>query len=113
MVRTIVSVTLKSYRVAVGCARNRTTGSPVAGSSLPRHQIRSQADRLLSLEIADVDSNIEQRGGAISVLNGPPSTVEVLATVAAARHPGLPVVNATREFRVHEATCSDSSGIVP
>lgn len=35
------------------------------------HQIRSQADRLLDLEIADVDGNAERRDGAISVFNGP------------------------------------------
>jgi mRNA-degrading endonuclease RelE of RelBE toxin-antitoxin system len=35
------------------------------------HQIRSQADRLLGPEVADVDGNIEVRRGTISVFNGP------------------------------------------
>jgi len=35
------------------------------------HQIRSQADRLLDPEIADVDGNIESRKGTVSVFNGP------------------------------------------
>ncbi len=35
------------------------------------HQIRSQADRLLDPEIADVDGNVESRRGTVSVFNGP------------------------------------------
>ena len=35
------------------------------------HQIRRQADRLLPPELADVDGNAEDRGGTISVFNGP------------------------------------------
>ena len=35
------------------------------------HQIRRQADRLLSPELADVDGNAEDRSGTISVFNGP------------------------------------------
>lgn len=35
------------------------------------HQIRMQADRLLAPELADVDGNIEDRRGTISVFNGP------------------------------------------
>src|SRR5439155_27041437 len=42
------------------------------------HQIRAQADRLLGIEIADVDGNVEQRGGTISVFNGPTPTISVL-----------------------------------
>jgi mRNA-degrading endonuclease RelE of RelBE toxin-antitoxin system len=42
------------------------------------HQIRMQADRLLAPEIADVDGNIEERRGAISVFNGPTPTIKVL-----------------------------------
>jgi len=34
------------------------------------HQIRQQADRLLPFEIADVDGNVENRQGTISVFNG-------------------------------------------
>ena len=35
------------------------------------HQIRRQADRLLPPELADVDGNAHQRGGTVSVFNGP------------------------------------------
>jgi mRNA-degrading endonuclease RelE of RelBE toxin-antitoxin system len=34
------------------------------------HQIRMQADRLLAPEVADVDGNIEDRSGTVSVFNG-------------------------------------------
>ncbi len=39
------------------------------------HQIRSQADRLLGPEVSDVDGNVEQRRGTISVFNGRPPEV--------------------------------------
>jgi len=42
------------------------------------HQIRTQADRLLAPEIADVDGNKEIRDGTISVFNGPKPTIKVL-----------------------------------
>lgn len=42
------------------------------------HQIRRQADRLLGPELSDVDGNTEERGGTISVFNGPPPTIRVL-----------------------------------
>jgi len=45
------------------------------------HQIRSQADRLLDPEIADVDGNVESRKGTISVFNGPKPRIEVARTV--------------------------------
>ena len=35
------------------------------------HQIRSRADRLLGMEVSDVDGNVESRKGTISVFNGP------------------------------------------
>jgi superfamily I DNA/RNA helicase/mRNA-degrading endonuclease RelE of RelBE toxin-antitoxin system len=41
------------------------------------HQIRQEADRLLPTAIADVDGNVEERRGTISVFNGSPPTVEV------------------------------------
>jgi superfamily I DNA/RNA helicase/mRNA-degrading endonuclease RelE of RelBE toxin-antitoxin system len=54
------------------------------------HQIRAQADRLLAPQLSDVDGNVEQRQGAISVFNGPDPVLKVLndeeeeaATVAA------------------------------
>ena len=43
------------------------------------HQIRRQADRLLPSTLADVDGVTEQRGGTISVFNGPEPLVTVLA----------------------------------
>lgn len=44
------------------------------------HQIRSQADRLLDPEIADVDGNTEERRGTVSVFNGPKPTIRSLKT---------------------------------
>lgn len=35
------------------------------------HQIRTQADRLLAPEVTDVDGNVEERRGTVSVFNGP------------------------------------------
>lgn len=35
------------------------------------HQIRMQADRLLGPEVSDVDGNVEERLGTVSVFNGP------------------------------------------
>ena len=40
------------------------------------HQIRMQTDRLLGPEVADVDGNIEERCGTVSVFNGPAPTVQ-------------------------------------
>jgi len=40
------------------------------------HQIRMQADRLLGPEVADVDGNIENRKGTVSVFNGPAPSVK-------------------------------------
>lgn len=39
------------------------------------HQIRSQADLLLGPDISDVDGNVEDRNGTISVFNGPPPSI--------------------------------------
>ncbi|MFL6301991.1 MAG: 3'-5' exonuclease, partial [Candidatus Sulfotelmatobacter sp.] len=44
------------------------------------HQIRSQADRLLGRQIADVDGNIEERKGTVSVFDGPKPEIVVFAT---------------------------------
>jgi len=46
------------------------------------HQIRSQADRLLDPEIADIDGNTERRDGTISTFNGPAPEIRTFATVA-------------------------------
>ena len=42
------------------------------------HQIRTHADRLLDPEISDVDGNLEERRGTVSVFNGPKPTIQVL-----------------------------------
>lgn len=44
------------------------------------HQIRAQADRLLGPEVVDVDGNREARSDTISVFNGPPPKIDVLAS---------------------------------
>lgn len=43
------------------------------------HQIRQQADRLLSPEVADVDGNKESRTNTQSVFNGPDPAIKVFA----------------------------------
>jgi superfamily I DNA/RNA helicase len=52
------------------------------------HQIRSQADRLLAPEVADVDGNTEERRGTVSVFNGPAPVIRTFeseeAEIAAA-----------------------------
>lgn len=35
------------------------------------HQIRMQADRQLAPKVSDVDGNVEERRGAVSMFNGP------------------------------------------
>ncbi|MDZ4278127.1 MAG: 3'-5' exonuclease, partial [Dehalococcoidia bacterium] len=45
------------------------------------HQIRMQADRLLGPEVADVDGNVEERGGTVSVFNGPRPEIVVCQSV--------------------------------
>jgi len=41
------------------------------------HQMRSQADKLLAPELSDVDGNIENRRGTISVFNGPKPLISI------------------------------------
>ncbi len=45
------------------------------------HQIRMHADRLLGPELSDVDGNIEDRRGTVSVFNGPLPEVRVFDSV--------------------------------
>jgi len=45
------------------------------------HQIRTQADRLLGSQIADVDENVEDRSNTVSVFNGPPPTIKKFSTI--------------------------------
>ena len=42
------------------------------------HQIRMQADRLLAPELSDVDGNVEERRGTISVFNGAKPVIIIL-----------------------------------
>jgi superfamily I DNA/RNA helicase len=44
------------------------------------HQIRSQADRLLGASVADVDGNVEERRGTISVFNGADPTIRTFGS---------------------------------
>ena len=44
------------------------------------HQIRSQADRLLGPEVADVDGNVEDRRGTVSAFNGEPPAIHLFET---------------------------------
>ena len=44
------------------------------------HQIRMQADKLLDPQLSDVDGIIEERGGTISVFNGPVPTINTFDT---------------------------------
>jgi superfamily I DNA/RNA helicase/mRNA-degrading endonuclease RelE of RelBE toxin-antitoxin system len=46
------------------------------------HQIRSQADRLLDPQMTDVDGNIEDRKGTISLFNGPQPDIKVYKSAA-------------------------------
>ncbi|MFQ5611406.1 MAG: UvrD-helicase domain-containing protein [Anaerolineae bacterium] len=46
------------------------------------HQIRIQADKLLDPELSDVDGITEERGGTISVFNGPVPTIDTFKTAA-------------------------------
>lgn len=43
------------------------------------HQIRTQADRLLTPVVTDVDGNAEDRSDTVSVFNGPPPTIRAFA----------------------------------
>jgi mRNA-degrading endonuclease RelE of RelBE toxin-antitoxin system len=45
------------------------------------HQIRMQADRLLGPQVSDVDGNVEDRRGTVSVFNGPRPDIVVLDTL--------------------------------
>jgi superfamily I DNA/RNA helicase/mRNA-degrading endonuclease RelE of RelBE toxin-antitoxin system len=47
------------------------------------HQIRRQADQLLGPEVSDVDGNVEDRRGTVSVFNGPAPDVRAFDSEAA------------------------------
>lgn len=54
------------------------------------HQIRAQADKLLGPEVSDVDGNVEERRGAVSVFNGPKPVIQnaesIESEIAAVAH---------------------------
>ena len=58
-----------SWKAAGVDVRGRSTSLKI--NYRTSHQIRSQADRLLDPQMADVDGNIEERKGAVSLFNGP------------------------------------------
>lgn len=45
------------------------------------HQIRQQADRLLPVSLSDVDGNVEERKGTISIFNGPLPIIDTFDNV--------------------------------
>jgi len=71
------------------------------------HQIRAQADRLLGKQVSDVDGNTEDRGGTISVFNGPVPIVEVLANGGEESA----VVGRWLEARVSEGVSPEEIGV--
>ena len=72
------------------------------------HQIRSQADRLLGPQVADVDGNIQDRRGTVSAFNGPLPTVRVLA----GSDQEIAVVGSWLAERVQEGVAPHEIGII-
>jgi hypothetical protein len=70
-----------SWKAAGVDVRGRSTSLKI--NYRTSHQIRSQADRLLDPQMADVDGNIEERKGAVSLFNGPKPTITVSSSVEA------------------------------
>ena len=64
-----------SWKAAGVDVRGRSTSLKI--NYRTSHQIRSQADRLLEPQIADVDGNLEERKGTISLFNGPKPDIKV------------------------------------
>jgi len=64
-----------SWKAAGVDVRGRSTSLKI--NYRTSHQIRSQADRLLDPQMADVDGNIEERKGAVSLFNGPKPAISV------------------------------------
>lgn len=71
------------------------------------HQIRMQADRLLPPELSDVDGNVEERRGTISVFNGPQPAILVLDAPEAE----IETVSRWLVDRVSEGVTPDELGI--
>jgi len=70
-----------SWKVVGVDVRGRSTSLKI--NYRTSHQIRSQADRLLDPQMADVDGNIEERKGAVSLFNGPKPTITVCSSADA------------------------------
>jgi superfamily I DNA/RNA helicase len=64
-----------SWKAAGVDIRGRSTNLKV--NYRTSHQIREHADRLLDGEVADVDGNVEERKGTMSVFNGPVPEVRI------------------------------------
>ena len=71
------------------------------------HQIRTQADRLLGPQVSDVDGNVEERKGTISVFNGPPPLIQVAANQSAETE----TIKTWLAARVAEGTAPHEIGI--
>jgi len=67
-----------SWKAADVDVRGRSTSLKI--NYRTSHQIRSQADRLLDPQMADVDGNVEERKGAVSLFNGPKPTITASAS---------------------------------
>ena len=72
------------------------------------HQIRSQADRLLGPEVADVDGNVEDRRGTVSAFNGEPPAIHLFQTE---QEEGAAVATWLRERRGPRRGCSGNGDI--
>ena len=68
-----------SWRAAGVDVRGRSTTLKI--NYRTSHQIRTQADRLLDPRVTDVDGNVEERKGAVSLFNGPKPEVATHASV--------------------------------
>lgn len=71
------------------------------------HQIRAQADRLLGPEVTDADGITEERGGTVSVFNGPPPRVQLAAHARAESE----LVGAWLAERVREGVQPQEMGV--
>jgi superfamily I DNA/RNA helicase len=71
------------------------------------HQIRTQSDRLLGPEVSDVDGNIEERIGTVSVFNGPVPIIRVLDSIDEERN----VVSAWLSDRLSEGVVPHEVGV--
>lgn len=71
------------------------------------HQIRMQADRLLGKEVPDVDGNVEERRGIVSVFNGPKPVIMACET----QEKEVEVVAEWLAERVKEGTAAHEIGL--